>query len=117
MSGQMSEALPPATREWDGHAVRWEPWEIAPRSVHLEAFAPTDPCDCGDERQPWMAPGLLLPNEGETFASTRVKQAKRSGREYNASVQVPAWPVLRLLAYRCRGCGIEWVLDPYSDES
>lgn len=106
--------LPPAAREWEGRTVRWMEWHVTPRSAHLEAVLPSEPCVCGSTDAPLMAGGLLLPNEGESFTTHQVKNSHRTGREYEVPVQVPAWPVLRLLAFRCQHCGAEEVLDPES---
>lgn len=107
--------LPPS---WDGQRVTWDRWLEVRGSLIAHAPADQTACHaCGLIDDPLVAVGLVEPTPGATFSSVRVKRTRRSGRAYEATVDVPAWPCLDLVAFRCRGCGHDTVLDQRTGEA
>ena len=92
----------PTLTEWDGRQLEWDGWER--REVHLcppEAAK----CPCGYAGAPWMARALGHPRPGETTEGSTVRKSKRQpGRSFEIPKTVPAWPVWRVLAFRCVAC-------------
>lgn len=101
---------PPPLAEHDGRSVRWEDWEVAPEVVHLRQFGYPECERCGYDGQQWITTGLLLPHPGEMTMGTHIKRLP-SGRTYEKEHPVPAWPIRRLIAYRCPACGADLVYD------
>ena len=65
--------------------------------------------------------GTVSPLAGDTYESERpVVKRTRSGREYQAGVQIVTanWrrPVTSLVAFRCPGCGLDEVFDMDTEE-
>jgi predicted RNA-binding Zn-ribbon protein involved in translation (DUF1610 family) len=104
--------LPPA---WDGQAVEWTEWEQ--RWTTMRLHTKPDVCDfCGSTAEPGISLGLVQPKPGEQTTITRTVKAKRSGREYGREVDVDAWAIYWLAAFRCPGCSHDVVWDRRTDE-
>lgn len=83
--------LPP---RWDGLPIEWAPWQPQPwSSLEIHRRGRPEVCErCGSQAQP-----------SEAHGGTPRRPAALRGRE--------APPVVRLIAYRCPGCGLDTVLD------
>lgn len=104
--------LPPM---WDGHRVEWRDQRLA-LEPHICPPPPPRACsNCGTNRPPLMWIGLRHPLPGETFESTKRKTG-RWGTQLDVPVQVPAWPVLDLFAFRCPECPLDEVWDMRTNE-
>lgn len=104
----------------------WQGWSETPTSMRFHS--PKERCDhCRSEQEPMVNLGLLHPKPGETFEVERSRRL-RSGRQWTELVDVSAWPVIHLAAFRCPECRCDqvhdsrddswWDLDPsdYADE-
>ncbi len=102
---------------WDGLRVEW----TLEREAHRVFICPPPPLEerfcssCGAEagRTTWR--GLVHPAPGETVPSER-KIPRSGGRTRSVTVQVPAWPVIALIAWRCGHCKLDEVWDMRSNE-
>jgi len=99
---------------WDGQRVDWtmtEPLEgqlfICPPPKEREACP-----GCGLRAEPVAWRGLVHPLEGATFRISS-PTPKRPHRE----VDVPAWPVIALYAWRCPNCRVDEVWDLRTNET
>ena len=112
--------LPP---RWDGRIVHWSEWDTSPTFV----CGPRGPvrasrCEgCGSTASNATSRGTVYPLAGDTYESEQpIVKRTRSGREYQAGVQVVTanWlhPVTSLVAFRCLRCGLDEVLDMHSAE-
>jgi hypothetical protein len=95
---------------WDGRTVTWQGWDSTP--IRL-CPPPTDPrCHCcGSTAEQPTNIGLVIPEPGDTMESERTKYTRRSGRAYSVKIEVRAWPLFRLVAFRCPDCGHDMVVD------
>ncbi|OLT26381.1 hypothetical protein BJF83_21510 [Nocardiopsis sp. CNR-923] len=60
---------------------------------------------CGTREPGWFTVGEVDPRPGETFTDVRdLPSTRRPGRTRQVRVQVPAWPIARLIAVCCYGC-------------
>lgn len=99
---------------WDGRNVEWSDWEVLWTTA--EWHMPKEPCErCGNTDTPATCHGTLMPLVGETFVSTQTRRMK-SGREREVAITVPAWPVIGLIASRCRSCHLDTVRDMKTKE-
>lgn len=104
--------LPPF---WDGVPVKWDAWSDFRTSLAYHLPADQMACDqCGGVDEVLIAWGLR-PSAEATCLTTKTKTTK-SGRTYEAQVEVPAWPVRDIYAARCRHCGHDRVTDTRTDE-
>ena len=112
--------LPP---RWDGRIVKWSEWDTSPTFV----CGPRGPvrasrCEgCWSTASRATSRGTVSPLAGDTCESERpVVQRTRSGREYQAGVQIVTanWrdPVTSIVACRCRGWGRDEVSDTDTEE-
>lgn len=109
--------LPP---RWDGRTVTWEPWR-APADMFVCPPARgrgRDRCTrCGSTAAQALTAGIVHPLPGDTVATDRVRRTSRTGREYvSGTMAVPAWPVIRLHAFRCPHCLHDTVWDCEQDQ-
>jgi hypothetical protein len=101
--------LPPS---WDGLRVDWSPWEVSGHSS-LVFHAPADQFACTGCG--WIpdtqlrATGRVHAEPGATFSVYPHARARRK-------TKVPAWPIARLVASRCTGCGLDQVTDVETGE-
>ncbi len=94
-----ADDAPPVLRI-DGRSVVWSPWTEAPCIRRRTA------CQVRHNRGwNWVAWGRVNPAPGEQF--TDVRPCARGVRE----VAVPAWPIIRLVAYDCPACGHRTTID------
>jgi hypothetical protein len=101
--------LPP---KWDGQDIEWTDWDISTSTLARFHTPPTACPGCGgDSRQQPHSVGVVQPREGETFKSYKPRTLKRTGRVVSREVEVPAWPVVRFVATRCRTCRLDHVYD------
>jgi hypothetical protein len=106
--------LPPM---WDGLRVDW----TLQRNADRIFICPPPPMEerfctsCGAEggRTAWS--GLVHPPDGETMPLEK-KIPMAGGRSRTVTVQVPAWPVIGLIAWRCGHCHLDEVWDMRSNE-
>lgn len=108
--------LPPS---WDGAPITWNGW--AEGRTSMVFHAKQEPCRrCGIADEAKVNIGRRTPEEGATFTvpSQRARLLERAGRRVprGETEEVPAWPVTDLIAYRCRGCGLDHVHDQRTDE-
>jgi hypothetical protein len=100
---------------WDGEPVEWTGW-TAHRSTMIYHAPPDVFCcrQCGtvDER---LINFGKRPPETATYPSTRTRTT-RSGRTYEQEIEVPSWPVVDLVASRCRHCRHDVVTDLRTDQ-
>ena len=117
--GATPDRLPPTWDAADGRAIRWEPWQTLQVFVcTVGERSPNDAyeCDrCGSSRQQETCVGAILPRRGEMFEITEDVASKRvKDSSYTRTRRVPAWPVIRLVAFRCPDCGR---IDIYDEEA
>jgi len=106
--------LPPL---WDGRKVEWQGWTHYQSSMRFHRKP--EKCDnCGDVSgvEPSINLGIVAPLPGEKMTVPREVKSKRSGREYVRNVEVDAWPLIQLVAFRCANCGHDQVHDQRTDE-
>lgn len=103
--------LPPL---WDGQRVKWGKFEP---SAGIQICPPPnrERCECGSTTPPLIASGRRQPEAGALMQSHKRKMG-RFGRWVYVPVDVPAWPVVDLCAFRCPGCGADDVWDMRTDE-
>lgn len=104
-------ATAPPLPDYDHHqgrTIAWEPWTVAP---HITCLGPQACEHCGSTAPRLAAAGRAQPLPGETFPAPRPRRAGHVHGGAYRQVQVPAWPVYRLCAFRCPGCGHVDVLD------
>lgn len=96
--------------EHGGRRVVWQPWE-QPRTFVCGPGVGANTCEeCGFAGWLLVAVGEVQPAAGDTFTSHE-KRSRRTGRMYGVDHQVPAWPVLQLVAFRCPQCALVAVYD------
>jgi hypothetical protein len=99
--------LPP---KWDGRKVEWQGWTNHPSTARLHFKA--EVCDrCGSDKEQALNLGVVHPLPGDEMTTLRRVKSKRTGREYDRQVTVPAHPVFRVTAFRCVDCGHDQVCD------
>lgn len=105
--------LPP---KWDGRRVVWGPWQEWHSTMRFHADDMGACEQCGSLAPPVVSAGMVHPYSGETWD---VYQERRlpSGRTYERSTTVPAWPVLHLHASRCPDCRHDIVHDEHTREN
>lgn len=97
---------------WDGARVEWGEFKDLPATFICPPAKTRDRCSrCGSQRARLASQGIRHPLEGETFASEEVRTTRRTRTEYYAPTLVPAFPVMRFIAYRCQDCGLDQVWD------
>lgn len=105
--------LPP---KWDGVPVTWGEWIDTRSSLDWHLPVTELACgQCGGLSGRMVCLGIRPPAEGATMTAEREKRTK-SGYIYTATVEVPAWPIIDLHAFRCRDCGHDTVHDERTDE-
>lgn len=96
---------------WDGENVEWRPWCDLKSTLALHLPAEDLACRrCGTVDPPLICFGLRQPKPGQMFATDHLKTT-RSGHVYVITHDVPAWPVIDLIATRCRHCAHDTVND------
>lgn len=97
---------------WDGRTVAWQGWTQTGPVFICRPHRRPEPCtSCKTTDQPAVNIGVVAPLPGETFTVPKTVTARRSGRVYDVDQQVPAWPVIELIAFRCPGCQLDTVWD------
>jgi hypothetical protein len=82
--------LPTTWEETGDHTITWSQWR-APHISFICPPGPPDPCPgCGLAMPEEIAEGRVQPLPGDTVGVGRNRR--------------PAWPWIRLLAFRCTGC-------------
>lgn len=99
---------------WDGRQVDWEMQEplegrvfICPPPKKREACP-----GCSLRAEPVVWRGLVHPLEGET-----VRVLKPTPKRPRREVDVPAWPVIVLVCWRCPNCRVDEVWDTRAGET
>ncbi|GHD37428.1 hypothetical protein [Nocardiopsis kunsanensis] len=104
-------ALAPALSDYtfhNGRTIVWEPWTVSAQAICL---GPAECERCGSTSTPLFAAGRAQPLPGETFPATKPRRSGHREGMAVKEVQVPAWAVYRLCAFRCPGCGQVDILD------
>lgn len=97
--------IPPADDEHNGQRVTFEPWQITPKLTHAIH------CEyCGWDGQRWLSIGTIHPEPGETTTTTITRQT-RTSKKYNATIEVPAWPIRRFFLFCCPNCHDQYTID------
>lgn len=105
--------LPPT---WDGQVVRWKPWQPTEDIQICPPPKPVKCVRCKSTKPPLLAFGLVHPRPGATMTVTETVPSRRQpGASFERSKQVPAWPTLRLSAFRCPDCKLDDVWDRDTD--
>lgn len=105
--------LPPS---WDGVPVEWSTWSQDRTTIIHHAPPEQMACDqCGAVDEAMFSFGTRPPPDGATF-STTITKTTRSGHQYESRRDVPAWPVMDLVAARCRHCWHDVVTDQRTGE-
>lgn len=90
----------PSVLRIDGRSIVWSPWVVAD-CIRRRTECPA----CHHHGQHWVAWGRVDPAPGEQFTEPRA--SRRGVRE----VTVPAWPIIRTVAYHCPACGHRTTYD------
>lgn len=98
----------PGYTHHQGRDVIWEPWTV---SVQAICLGPAERECCGSTAAPLFAAGRAQPLPGETFTATKPRRSGHREGMAVKEVQVPAWAVYRLCAFRCSDCGCVDILD------
>src|SRR2546423_10004495 len=96
--GDEGGELPPVVR-YDDRDVSWMDWSEVLPYTHAQFECE----DCGYTGRVRFTVGIVHPQRGETFPMAELK-GLRSGRQYGRDVAHLAWPVRRLVAFRCMAC-------------
>lgn len=107
----VAPALPDYTFH-DGRTIVWEPWIVA---AHITCLGPSACERCDSTGRPLFAVGRAQPLPGEMFTGTAPRRGGHQEGMAVKQVQVPAWAVRRLCAFRCPGCAHVDVLDMDND--
>src|SRR5699024_10523218 len=91
-----------------GRDVIREPWTVSAQAICL---GPAERECCGSTAAPLFAAGRAQPLPGETFTATKPRRSGHREGMAVKEVQVPAWAVYRLCAFRCPDCGCVDILD------
>lgn len=103
---------PPDYTHHQGRTIVWEPWTMA---IQATCLRPSECERCGSADTPLFASARAQPFPGETFTATEPRRVGHQEGMAVKEVEVPAWPVWRLCAFRCPRCGHVDVLDMERD--
>ena len=112
---RLASSLDDLPRKWDGEPVEWQGWSAGRTTLafHLPADAlACRKCGAVDEQ---LTNFGKRPPATPTYPSTRTRTT-RSGHQYESPVEVPSWPIVDLVANRCRHCRHDTVTDRRTDQ-